>query len=73
MCLWIKVDASWASAGGDPIALHYVSANTQIMSLLWVEQGEIVFVFQVSPDTQHADGLKIQRLASYEPPSVKGF
>ena len=50
MCFWIKLDESWT--GGNPIPLYYRQKDTQIVILLYLESGEIQFVFQVTPEFQ---------------------
>ena len=48
MCFWIKLDKSWM--GGNAISLYYHQKETQIMIILYLESGEIHFVFQVTPE-----------------------
>jgi len=50
MCFWIKLDESWM--GGNPISLYYRQKDTQIMIILYLESGEIKFLFQVTPQFQ---------------------
>ena len=57
MCFWIKLDESWM--GGNAITLYYRHKEAQILILLYLEGGEIQFVFQVTPDFQQ--GHEIQR------------
>lgn len=53
MCFWIKLDDSWM--GGNPISLYYRQKTTQIMILLYLEDGEIIFIFQVTPDSEQGN------------------
>ncbi|KAL9984080.1 hypothetical protein ACROYT_G006336 [Oculina patagonica] len=57
MCLWIKLDATWQ--GGNPFPLRYYRKKTQLIYALVKEQGEIVFLFQVTPNTEQ--GNEVQR------------
>ena len=54
MCFWIKLDDSWM--GGNPISLYYRQKDTQIIVILYLESGEIQFVFQVTPDFDQDHG-----------------
>ena len=54
MCFWIQLDAKDIQIG-NPIALHYAQKKTQVMAILYAEQGEIKFIFQASPNTEQGN------------------